>query len=65
MKIDAAKDFGVRECPQCAVDVPANENRCPICGYEFPNEPASRKRAKWILAFLMLVLFILIFSGLF
>lgn len=38
-----SKDFGKRECPACACEVAANNNRCPICGYEFPNwTPRSR-----------------------
>ena len=36
MKIRDDVDFGTRECPGCACEVAANENRCPICGYEFP-----------------------------
>ena len=37
MEIDPHADFGTRECPGCATEVPANENRSPICGYEFPG----------------------------
>lgn len=37
MKVDAGRDFGTRECPSCATEVPANNNRCPICGYGFPQ----------------------------
>lgn len=43
MRIDAHKDFGRRECPSCAVEVPANNNRCPICGYEFTHPTPARK----------------------
>ena len=32
MRIDPHARFGTRECPGCAVEVAANENRCPICG---------------------------------
>ena len=39
MRIEAQKDFGTRECPSCGLDVPVNENICPVCGYEFPNTP--------------------------
>jgi predicted amidophosphoribosyltransferase len=43
MNIDAQKTFGTRECPACGSDVPANNNRCPICRYEFPvPTPAQR-----------------------
>ena len=43
MSIDTSKEFSKRECPSCACEVPANNNRCPICGYEFPN-PTPRQR---------------------
>ena len=43
MTIDGKKDFGIRECPSCACDVQANHNRCPICGYAFP-QPSPRQR---------------------
>ena len=50
MRIDASKDFGVRTCPSCAMEVAANENRCPICGYEFPVEGVAGmlRWAAWI-----------------
>ena len=57
MRIDTGRDFGTRECPACAVEVAANENRCPICGYEFPGHPDSRfSRMRWPAAILMLLL---------
>ena len=31
--------MSVRECPNCATDVPANVETCPICRYEFPRRP--------------------------
>lgn len=31
-----------RECPSCACEVAANENRCPICHYEFPHLTGRR-----------------------
>ena len=35
---------GTRECPSCACEVAANENRCPICRYEFPARPHDHRR---------------------
>ncbi|HMP74654.1 MAG TPA: zinc ribbon domain-containing protein [Kiritimatiellia bacterium] len=43
MPINPQHDFGTRECPSCATEVAANNNRCPICGYEFPA-PSPRQR---------------------
>lgn len=59
MKIDAGRDFGVRECPGCAVDVPQNNNRCPVCGYEFPNQSPQRRWLVWLIALGMLLLFLM------
>ncbi len=65
MRIHPDKDFGVRECPGCAVEVPANHNRCPICGYEFPHPSPRQKHMKWWGAVLMLILFIVVYLSLF
>lgn len=63
MKIDPHADFPTRECPGCAVEVPANENRCPICGYEFPGRGPLRRHLVWIvLLFLALLLIPLVLS---
>ncbi|HOE00060.1 MAG TPA: zinc ribbon domain-containing protein [Kiritimatiellia bacterium] len=56
MKIDPHANFGTRECPNCAVEVPANENRCPICGYEFPVRGPLQRNLLWIVALLLLLL---------
>ena len=48
MKIDPSANHGMRECPGCAVEVPANENRCPVCGYAFPARDSLRRRLPWI-----------------
>jgi hypothetical protein len=49
MAIDLQKNFGKRECPACACEVAANHNRCPICGYEFPNwTPRSKSLLVWV-----------------
>lgn len=42
MRVEADKDFGTRECPSCGLEVAANENLCPVCGYEFPAVPPPR-----------------------
>ena len=36
----------VRECPSCAL---------PYCGYEFPEQPASRVWMAWLFAVLLLL----------
>ncbi len=30
----------MKECPNCAVDIPDDASVCPICGYEFPGRGA-------------------------
>jgi RNA polymerase subunit RPABC4/transcription elongation factor Spt4 len=42
------------ECPGCAVEVDANEDICPICGYEFPKQSMGFKIGVWILILLVL-----------
>lgn len=57
MKIDPQAKFPLRECPGCAVEVPANENRCPVCGYAFPGRGPLQRNLLWIvLLFLALLL---------
>ncbi len=64
MRIDTGRSFGRRECPACACDVAANNNRCPICGYEFPNRTAGFRTFRWFAAVIMLVLLLsLILAG--
>ncbi len=58
MKIDAHHDFGTRECPACACQVPANENRCPICGYPFPAKSALSRKAPLIAIVLILLILV-------
>ena len=43
MRVEPDRDFGTRECPSCGLEVAANENRCPVCDYEFPAVPAPPK----------------------
>lgn len=59
MKIDPDKSFGDRECPSCGVTVEANSNRCPICGYEFPNRTPASQGLRWTLGIFLLLLFLL------
>jgi len=57
VKIDPQAKFPLRECPGCAVEVPANENRCPVCGYAFPGRGPLQRNLLWIvLLFLALLL---------
>ena len=67
MRIDAKKNFGTRECPSCGFDVAANENRCPVCDYEFPNAPAPSRPVAilgWIIAAIAIasILLMLVFG---
>ena len=63
MKIAPQTDFGTRECPGCALEVPANENRCPVCGYEFPvRGPLHRNVLGIVLLMLALLLLPLLLS---
>ena len=56
MGVDVTKNFGSRECPSCACEVEANHNRCPICGYDFPNPTPAQKGMKLWGALLMLAI---------
>ena len=64
MKVNAQKEFGNRECPSCATEVPANNNRCPICGYVFLQPTPTQRALKLIGAIVMLVLFLVLIFGL-
>ena len=65
MRIDYSREFGTRECPSCGTEVKANNNRCPICGYEFPSLTDRRKTLQVSAALLMLALLILVLLGVF
>lgn len=41
------------ECPSCAMDVDADADTCPYCGYEFPRQRSSVKAAALIMALLL------------
>lgn len=43
-----------KECPGCAVEVDADHDVCPICGYEFPKQSLAFKIGVWVLILLML-----------
>lgn len=60
MKIDEKRSFGTRECPACACECAANENRCPICGYVFagPGGNPLVRHGAWI-ALGLVLLFVL------
>ena len=58
MKIDEQADFGTRECPSCAAEVAANNNRCPCCGYEFPNFGPARSGLRIWGSLALLLLFV-------
>lgn len=47
MNVNPDAKFGKRECPSCACEVPVNENRCPICGYEFASLPGRQSFRLW------------------
>jgi hypothetical protein len=64
MKIDCQHDFGKRECPGCACEVPANSNRCPICGYAFPARTGLRRGLPWIVALLLALLLLPLLAAL-
>ena len=57
MKIISDQEYGTRECPSCAVDVPENSNTCPICGYAFPHPSTRQKHMKLWGAVIMLGIF--------
>jgi len=58
MDIEHSRDFGTRECPSCSTEVAKNNNRCPICGYEFPVDPPGKKATVWLVATVLLILLI-------
>jgi hypothetical protein len=56
MRIDPSERFGTRECPSCACEVAANNNRCPVCGYAFPTPTPVQRRLRWWGALVMLAI---------
>lgn len=55
MRIDTNRTFGERECPSCSTQVPANNNRCPICGYEFPAAHPALQKVYWTAGIILLI----------
>ena len=64
MRIETDKTFGTRECPSCATEVESNHNRCPICGYLFPQPTPTQSRMKLWGAVIMLILLAIMLLGL-
>lgn len=44
-----------KECPGCAVEVDADSETCPICGYDFPKQPVYLKIMAWVMVLLLLL----------
>jgi predicted amidophosphoribosyltransferase len=63
MRIDVSREFGTRECPSCATEVAANNNRCPICGYEFPHASPARRGMRVGGALIMLAILLALLLG--
>ena len=43
----------LRECPSCALDVPARAEVCPYCAYEFPRQRSSLRLWALVMALLL------------
>ena len=61
MNLEINKTFDARECPSCGCEIPANNNRCPICNYEFPVPSRIQKSLRIGGAIIMLALLTLFF----
>ena len=48
-----------KECPGCAVEVNAEAEVCPICGYEFPKQSFAMKLAVWLMIILIILWLVL------
>ena len=44
-----------RECPACALEVPADAEDCPYCGYEFPKPKPGLRPITWVMIALMVL----------
>ena len=44
-----------RECPSCAMEGPAGDDACAICGYEFPVRRAGVTASAWLFVALMVL----------
>lgn len=47
-----------RECPACAVEIDADAEVCPICGYDFPKRSKGIQIMAWLMIILMIWWFI-------
>jgi rRNA maturation endonuclease Nob1 len=47
-----------KECPGCAVQIDAENDVCPICGYEFPTQHVSYQIMAWLMIFLLIWYFV-------
>ncbi len=65
MRIDPHRGFGTRECPGCEVEVEANQNSCPVCGYMFPHPDAWQRGMRLWGALIMLGLILFLLLALF
>ncbi len=54
-----------KECPSCAVEIDIEQSRCPICGYEFPQQKSHIRWIALILALLFLWPLIRLLTSLF
>ena len=64
MNLDAQKEFGTRECASCGMEVAENNNRCPICKYEFPNRTPGAQGYRTLIGILLLLFFTALAFGL-
>ncbi|MEX0684610.1 MAG: zinc ribbon domain-containing protein [Balneolales bacterium] len=44
-----------KECPSCALEVDAQNEICPICGYEFPEQSSWSYLVIWVMIALLLL----------
>jgi len=47
--------MGTRKCPGCAVEIEADSDVCPVCGYDFPKQPLSFQIMAWVMVILLLL----------
>lgn len=43
------------ECPGCAMEIDADSDECPICGYDLPKQPLTMKIVVWLFVALILL----------
>jgi predicted nucleic acid-binding Zn ribbon protein len=43
-----------RECPSCALTIPADADECPYCGYDLPRQKSSLRLAAILMALLLI-----------